>query len=114
VLYRPPTVTTDLGLYGSSHVGMLGGMVKPTNIKGILQWDLLKTDFFHAESDPAFLYYNPYDTNRKIKLHVGPAPKDILDKVGNAMLARTVHGSVEISIPPDTARVIIIRQPETQ
>ena len=72
VLYRPPSVITDLGLYGSSHVGMLGGIVKPTNVKAILQWDLLKTDFFHTNAEPTFLYYNPYDNARKIKLAVGP------------------------------------------
>ncbi len=113
MLYRPPSVTTDLGLYGSSHVGMLGGIVKPTNVKAILQWDLLKTDFFHTNAEPTFLYYNPYDKARKIKLEVGPARKDIFDAVSNTMLMRNVNGIVEISIPPDVARVVILRQPQS-
>ncbi|MGD9636131.1 MAG: hypothetical protein AB7U97_22815, partial [Pirellulales bacterium] len=56
VLYRPEDATTDFGLYGSSHVGILGGMVRTTNVEGILQLDLLKTDYFHAAAHPTFLY----------------------------------------------------------
>ena len=36
--------------------------------------------------------------------------KDIFDEVSNTMLMRNVNGTVEISIPPDAARVVIIRQ----
>jgi len=48
VLYRPATVVTDLGLYGSAHVGNLGGIIKPTNLEKILRLDLLKTDYSHG------------------------------------------------------------------
>ena len=44
----------------------------------------------------------------------GQAPKDIFDEVSNTMLMRNVNGTVEISIPPDAARVVIIRQPASQ
>ena len=36
VLYRPASAATDLGLYGSSHVGILGGIIKGTNVEKIL------------------------------------------------------------------------------
>ena len=52
VLYRPASAATDLGLYGSSHVGILGGIISPTNVSGILQLDLLKTDYFHDPHIP--------------------------------------------------------------
>ncbi len=39
---------TNLVLYGSSHVGMLGGIVDTTDVDGILKLDLLRTDFFRC------------------------------------------------------------------
>jgi hypothetical protein len=108
VLYRPPTAATDLGLYGSSHVGMLGGLVRPTNIPQILQWDLLKTDFFHASPDPAFLYYNPYRTAKTVELEVGRQSSDVYDLVSNSLLERSVSSTVHLSIPPDAARVVVL------
>jgi hypothetical protein len=111
VLYRLQSVITDLGLYGSSHVGMLGGVVKPTNVERILQWDLLKTDFFHKASEPTFLYYNPYDKEREVKLNVGPEVVDIVDKASNILLVHNARGTVKFAIPPDAARVIGLRQP---
>ncbi len=110
VLYRPASAITDLGLYGSSHVGMLGGIVKTTNVRGILQWNLNKTDFFAPSAKPAFLYYNPYDSERTVKLRVGLQPRDIFDLAGHKMLMRHVSGTVKISIPPDGARVVELRK----
>ncbi len=111
VLYRPESAITDLGLYGSSHVGLLGGMVKPTNVDCILQWDLLKTDFYHKASEPTFLYYNPYDKEQKVRLEVGPKRRDVFDNASKTLLVQNARGTVEIAIPPDAARVISLRQP---
>lgn len=108
VLYRPEAAITDLGLYGSSHVGMLGGMVKPTNIEKILQWDLLKTDFFHSPAEPAFLCYNPYDKTQTIEIDVGSESRDIYDTVSNVLLVSNVRGKASITIPPDAARVLVL------
>jgi hypothetical protein len=45
---------TDLGLYGSSYVGMLGALIRPTNEPYILQLDCLATDFFRDRAYPTF------------------------------------------------------------
>jgi hypothetical protein len=108
VLYRPATVVTDLGLYGSAHVGNLGGIIKPTNIEKILRLDLLKTDYFHGPAYPTFLYYNPYPTAKSVGLDLGAEPKDIYDTVCKSFLLRNVHGNAQIIIPPDTARVLVL------
>ena len=39
---------TDLGLYGSGCVGLLGGIVQTTNVEAILRLDCLATDFHRA------------------------------------------------------------------
>ena len=88
VLYRPASATTDLGLYGSSHVGILGGIIKPTNVEHILQLDLLKTDYFHAEAYPTFLYYNPHASAKTVEIDVGPEAKDIYDAVSDRVSSK--------------------------
>jgi len=108
VLYRPASVVTDLGLYGSAHVGNLGGILKPTNIEKILRVDLLKTDYFHGPAYPTFLYYNPYPTSKQVELDVGPEPKDLYDAVSKDFVLRKTSGKARITIPPDTARVVVL------
>jgi len=108
VLYRPAVATTDLGLYGSSHVGILGGIIKRTNIEGILQLDLLKTDYYHANAYPTFLYYNPYDADRSVEVAVGSGATDVYDVVTNQFLQRNARGTAHVNISADSARVIVL------
>jgi hypothetical protein len=108
VLYRPASATTDLGLYGSSHVGILGGIIQRTDVAGILQLDLLKTDFFHAEAYPTFLYYNPYDSEKTVEIKIGPEATNVYDAVTNQFLEQNVRGNARVAIPADSARVIVL------
>jgi hypothetical protein len=54
-----PEVTTNLGLYGGSWVGFLGGSVGSTNVSNVLRTDLNALDFHTTPSHPTYLYYNP-------------------------------------------------------
>jgi hypothetical protein len=108
VLYRPASAATDLGLYGSSHVGILGGIIKPTNVAGILQLDLLKTDYFHAKAYPTYLYYNPYGSAKTVAVELSSEAKDIYDAVNDRLLQENVHGRARITIPSDTARIVVL------
>ena len=108
VLYRPASATTDLGLYGSSHVGILGGIIKRTNVECILQLDLLKTDYFHADAYPTFLYYNPYSSAKTVEIDIGPEETDIYDAVTNQFLERNVRRRAQVSIPADAARIVVL------
>jgi len=108
VLYRPASSTTDLGLYGSSHVGILGGIIKKTSVEKILQLDLLKTDYFHPLAYPTYLYYNPYPAAKTVEIDVGPEARDIYDTVSEQYLQKDVHDIARITIPADTARVVVV------
>ncbi len=108
VLYRPAAATTDLGLYGSSHVGILGGIIKPTNVEKILQLDLLKTDYFHAQAYPTYLYYNPYISAKTVEIDVGVTVRDIYDAVSDQFLQKNVQGRARFTIPSDTARIVVL------
>lgn len=108
VLYRPAAAATDLGLYGSSHVGILGGIIKPTNVEKILQLDLLKTDYFHAQAYPTYLYYNPYGSAKTVAVELGSEARDIYDAVSDQFLQKNVQGRAHITIPSDTARIVAL------
>ena len=108
VLYRPASAATDFGLYGSSHVGILGGIIKPTNVEHILQLDLLKTDYFHAEAYPTFLYYNPHASAKTVQIDVGSDPRDIYDAASDEFLEKNARGLARVTIPADAARIVVL------
>jgi len=107
VLYRPESVT-DLGLYGSSHVGNLGGIIRPTNVDKILQVDLLRTDYFHAAAYPTFLYYNPYQTEKMVEIEVGDKARDIYNTVTGRFEAQNIRGKARFKMASDSAAVLVI------
>jgi hypothetical protein len=108
VLYRPASAMTDLGLYGSSHVGILGGIIRKTNVEKILQLDLLKTDYFHPAAYPTYLYYNPYATEKTVEFDVGPDAVDLYDAASDQYLQKNVRHTARIVIGADTARIVIL------
>ena len=99
---------TNLALYGSSHAGILGGIIDTTTVEKILQLDLLKTDYFHDASYPTYLYFNPFNKNKIVDLYVGNSLSDIYDAVSNTFLKIGVSGMTAITIPPDEAVVAVI------
>lgn len=98
----------DFCLYAGSHVGMLGGLMQKTNVEGILQWDCLKTDYFKGESNPTFLYYNPYPEEKRVEIPVGSEVCHLYDLTVDDFIERNVTGLSHIIVPPDTARVVVI------
>ncbi|MDZ7308483.1 MAG: T9SS type A sorting domain-containing protein [candidate division KSB1 bacterium] len=99
---------TNLALYGSSHVGILGGIIAPTNVEMILQLDVLKTDYFHDRAYPTFLYFNPHDVGKTVALDVGSGRHDLYDAVGNNFLQTNVSGKTAFAIPANTAVLLVI------
>ena len=99
---------TNLALYGSSHVGILGGIIDTTNVPMILKLDLLKTDYFHKDAFPSFLYYNPYTAEKSVLINVGNEPRDIYDAVSNMLLKSAVIGETSIIVPADAAVIAVL------
>ncbi|MCJ7553008.1 MAG: T9SS type A sorting domain-containing protein, partial [Ignavibacteriaceae bacterium] len=99
---------TNLALYGSSHVGILGGIIDTTNVLMILKLDLLKTDYFHKDAFPSFLYYNPYSSEKSVIIDVGNEARDIYDAASSAKIKSAVTGETSIVIPADAAVIAVI------
>jgi hypothetical protein len=99
---------TNLALYGSSHVGIFGGIIDTTDVPMILRLDVLKTDYFHAPAYPTFLYFNPHLTGRSVALDVGSGQHDVYDAVSKSVLLSGVTGTVSLPIPADGAVLAVV------
>jgi hypothetical protein len=100
---------SDISMYSSTHIGEVAAMMRfDTGVEGIIQWDLNITDVYGENTFPTFLYYNPHPEQRQITLQAGPVPVDVYDKVFNRILKKKVQGSVEIDLPADAARVLVL------
>lgn len=100
--------STNLALYASSSVGILGGIIKPTNVDKILQLDLLKTDYYHDTAYPTFLFYNPYATDKVVTIDVGTQPVDLYEVLTETFLSQNITGSVDFTIPGDQAVELVL------
>ena len=99
---------TDLGLYGSAIVGMLGGIVRPTSDPRILQLDCLATDFFRDQAWPTFLCYNPYPESREFDYTVGEGPSDLYDVLRGEIVMRDARGKARLALPADSASLTVV------
>ena len=99
---------TNLTLYGSSHVGILGGVIDTTNVEKILRLDLLKTDYYHDPAYPTYLYFNPYDQTQIVNVDAGSDQKDFYDAVTNTFMQTSITGKTQINIPANSAIVLVI------
>ncbi len=99
---------TDLGLYGSSYVGLLGGIVEKTSDPRIIRLDCLATDFFRDEAYPTYLYYNPWPQARTVRLDAGREARDLYDATRDAFVKRGVRGTTGVRLAPDSAALIVV------
>jgi hypothetical protein len=105
---------TNLTLYGSSHVGMFGGIIDTTNIEGILKLDLLKTDFYQEQAYPSFLYYNPHSEEKNVEINVGAGNFDLYDAVENTVIKYGVSGIDIFTISSKEARILVLIPAESE
>jgi len=99
---------TNLALYGSSHVGILGGIIDTTNVPMILRLDLLKTDYFHDTAYPTYLYYNPFNIDTSVAINVDGGLHDLYNTVTKTFVGQGVSGSTTFTIPSNSAVVIVV------
>jgi hypothetical protein len=107
VLNKNPEVT-QFSVYGSGHVGIFGSIIRTTEVEGILQLNLLATDFFHDKAFPTFLYYNPYTVKKTVSIKIENGNKvDIYNTVTGKFIAKNISSSTQFALPPKTAAVVV-------
>ena len=100
---------SQFSVYGSGHVGIFGSIIRATNVTGILQLNLLATDFFHDKAYPSFLYYNPYTTNKTVLMKIEKGKKvNLYNTVSGSFVAKNVSSTSKITISPLNAAVIVV------
>lgn len=96
-------------LYGSSHVGIFGAIVKATNVEMILQLNCNATDFYAGNSFPTFLYYNPFETTQRVNFIVNQTTEfDLYDALTYETIATSVSDGHPFLIAPKSARLLVV------
>ena len=99
---------SQFSVYGSGHAGIFGSIIRSTDVTGILQLNLLATDFYHDKAYPSFLYYNPYTTDKTVSITVEKGKKvDLYNTVSGRFVARNVASSTKIKLTSESAAVIV-------
>lgn len=100
---------SQFSVYGSAHVGIFGSIIRHTDMAGILQLDLLATDFFRDAAYPTYLVYNPYNETRgtTVTLPAKSGKCDIYDAVQARFIVRGVTGTAKVDLPPSGAAVLV-------
>ncbi len=100
---------TMFSVYGSGHVGIMGGVIQATNVAEILQIDCRATDMFRkTEAYPTYLRYNPFSETKNVPIDVGKKAVDIYDTVTRKILQYRAKGVVTLAIPADAAQVLVL------
>ncbi len=100
---------SQFSVYGSAHAGVFGSIIRHTDVEGILQLDLLATDFFRDAAYPSYLCYNPYDSEREvtISLPLKSGEVDLYDAVRATFVAHKVSGGTAVKLPAQGAAVLV-------
>jgi hypothetical protein len=91
--------STNLGLYGSSHVGYLAAVVETTDVDGILKLDVNKTDFYGQNAFPTYAIFNPYSNSQQVTLSLGANTYDVYDAISEQIISEGATGDLLITIP---------------
>lgn len=94
-------------LYSTSACGILGAIVTPTDVDGILKLNCNATDFYSERPYAVNLMYNPYGQTRKVTYDLSGGKTDLFDIVSKTYLAKNVTGKCRISLEGDTAAVVV-------
>jgi hypothetical protein len=97
----------NLALYMGNHVGFLGGIMALTDVPGILRWDCVATDWFHAPAYPTWLFYNPHREAKTFHTDIGPTPTDLYDTVQRDFVKRAVDGRVQLTLSSGAAAILV-------
>ena len=98
----------NIALYMGNQVGFLGGVMRLTNVPGVLAWDCLVTDWYHEPAWPTTLVYNPYSVAHAVDLPLDAG--DVFFDVstgGTVDTERVSDQGVRVNIAADRARVLV-------
>ncbi|MET7133190.1 discoidin domain-containing protein [Cellulosimicrobium sp. MI9406] len=100
--------TTQLGMYGSSWVGFLGGTLSATNVERVLRTDLDALDLYAPSPYPTALYYNPREDDAVVDVHLeSEGARDLYDALTGRVLIEDVSGVAQVTVPAGSSLVLV-------
>ncbi|MFC3196710.1 hypothetical protein ACFOET_03700 [Parapedobacter deserti] len=104
---NPPV--SQFSVYGSAHAGIFGSIIGSTDVEGILQLDLLATDFYRDAAYPSYLCYNPYAEAKEVTIALSEESKAerIYDAVRARFVTQSAGGKARITVPAGGAAVLV-------
>ncbi len=111
---RSGWAATNLGVYGSSHVGYLAAITDLTNIDGILRLDLNATDFYGDTRHATYAYFNPYTSDQLVTLSLGAGQFDIYATISESIIANNATGEYVIDIKAGEVIIVSILPPDAE
>jgi len=98
----------NMALYMGNQVGFLGGIIQLTNVPGILAWDCLATDWFHASAWPTTLIYNPFAESRAVELPLCVGSLFYDAATGQRVACERLSCQrIRLNLQPQEARVLV-------
>ena len=98
----------NIALYMGNQVGFLGGVMRLTNVPGVLAWDCLATDWYHDPAWPTTLVYNPHAAAQAVDLPLGICDVFIDASTGkHVKTEKESDGKARITLAADTALVLV-------
>jgi hypothetical protein len=96
-------------LYSSAQVGILGAIVRKTNVDQILQLNCNATDFYGSNSYPTYLYYNPHESVKNVCFYRTASDEvDLYDAISHEYLVRGAGEESCFEISPKSSRLVVV------
>ncbi len=100
-------IPSDLSIYSSAYIGLLGAIVSKTDVSGILRLDLNVTDSYGLNEYPYYLFYNPYDEAMTITYRGNAENYDLFEATTKTLFAKNVSNEIRITVPPHASIVTV-------
>ncbi|MCM1189596.1 MAG: hypothetical protein NC541_09900 [bacterium] len=97
---------TDLSLYSGAHTGMFAAAAEPTDVEGILKIDCNAAEP-GTDHCGTYLLYNPYEEAKRVTYELPEGRWDLFDSVPKRLTAEDAEGSVQLTLQPGEAAVIV-------
>ena len=97
---------TDFSLYSGAHMGMMGAVVRRTDVDGILRINC-NAQVCEQDAYAAYLLFNPHDKEKTVTYTLPEGSFDLFDSVKKEVIASGVSESVKLALSAGEAVVII-------
>lgn len=97
---------TDLSLYSGAHTGMMGEVIKRTDVDGILKINC-NAQVYEWGTSPTWLLFNPYEETQMVTYELPEGSFDLFDSVTKTVFANSVSGKTRIELAPMQAMVVV-------